>query len=249
MRITTLGTSHGNPTHCRFNSSTLIEAGGHSYLVDSGEPVTALMIRAEKDFDALKAIFITHMHGDHVAGLPSLIKMLMKYRNKSKSAYVFLSEEEAIPGLGVWLKAQHIKWPSPIVSLKTAKPGVVFQDDTVQVEAVPTRHLEHVEFPISFAYVFRNEDKRVIFTGDLRGDFSDFPSAARDVPCDLCLCESTHYPTETAIPILADAPIGKLILCHVGDEWHGHGEDKLRKLLDKLPYPAEIANDGDVFEL
>ena len=132
MRITTLGTSHGNPTHCRFNSSTLIEAGGHSYLVDSGEPVTALMIRAEKDFDALKAIFITHMHGDHVAGLPSLIKMLMKYRNKSKSADVFLSEEEAIPGLEVWLKAQHIKWPSPIVSLKTAKPGVVFQDDTVQ---------------------------------------------------------------------------------------------------------------------
>ena len=48
MRITTLGTSHGDPTYCRFNSSNLIEIAEASYLIDAGAPVDALLVRAAK---------------------------------------------------------------------------------------------------------------------------------------------------------------------------------------------------------
>ena len=67
MQITTLGTSHGDHTYCRFNSSTLFETGGRSYLVDSGEPVNGLMIRAGKPFAALRAVVVTHMHAPNLA--------------------------------------------------------------------------------------------------------------------------------------------------------------------------------------
>ena len=36
MRLTTLGTSHGDPTECRFSASTLVQTGGAGYLVDAG---------------------------------------------------------------------------------------------------------------------------------------------------------------------------------------------------------------------
>ena len=44
MRITTLGTSHGDPTATSFQSSILLETGGGFYLFDAGEPVSALLI-------------------------------------------------------------------------------------------------------------------------------------------------------------------------------------------------------------
>ena len=67
-KIITLGTSHGDPTCCRFNSSTLFKIGEASYLIDAGAPANALMIRHGFKLHDLKAIFITHMHEDHVGG-------------------------------------------------------------------------------------------------------------------------------------------------------------------------------------
>lgn len=252
MRITTLGTSHGDPTYCRFNSSTLVETGGRLYLIDSGEPITALLVRAGKNFDALKAVFVTHMHGDHVGGLSSLIKMLIKYPQEGKHTDFFIPEEEAIPPLEAWIKAQHIEWPSPVISLKVVKTGAIYEDGMVTVKAEPSTHLRQLEYPVMFAafsYVFRAEGKTIVFTGDLSADFSDFPPSARNSPCDLCVCEATHYPPEKAIPILKNAPIKRLVVSHIGDNWHGDGEKKLREWLDRLPYPAEIAHDGNVFEI
>ena len=245
MRLTTLGTSHGDPTYCRFNSSNLVESGGYSYLIDVGEPVAALLVRAKKDFNALKAVFITHMDDDHVDGITSLIKMLIKHSQAGNCTKIFMPEEIAIPPLEAWLKVLRIVWPSPVVLLKTVKPGLVYRDGVIEVEAVPTEHLRHPEHPVSFAYIVRSEGKTVVFTGDLRADFSDFPVCA----CDLCVCEATHYAPETAVPILKSAPIKRLIVSHIGNEWHGAGEADLRRWLAGLPYPAEIAHDGRAFEI
>ncbi|MFQ5810020.1 MAG: MBL fold metallo-hydrolase, partial [Armatimonadota bacterium] len=235
MLITTLGTSHGNHTYCRFHSSTLFEIGDRSYLLDAGDPAAALMIRAGKDFDRLKAIFITHMHEDHVSGLPGMIKALLTYPQDGKHTDVFLSEASAEAGLDAWLTAQHLPWPSDAVTVHTTGPGDVFDDGVLHVAAEPTQHMEHPDFPISFAYILRAEGKRVVYTGDLSADFSDFPRAAQDEPCDVCICEVTHYDPRAALPTLAGSPIGRLILTHVHDPWHGEGEDELREIISGLP--------------
>ena len=65
MKIITLGTSHGDPTVTRFNSSTLFQIGTADYLVDAGAPVNALLIRRNIPLSALRAVFITHQHEDH----------------------------------------------------------------------------------------------------------------------------------------------------------------------------------------
>jgi ribonuclease BN (tRNA processing enzyme) len=245
MMITTLGTSHGDHTYSRFNYSTLFETGNNAYLVDAGAPVEALLIRSGKQFKNLKAVFVTHMHNDHVGGLAGLVKAFIKYPQDGQYAQFYLPEEAGIEGLSGWLKAQHLPCPSDLYSLHTTTEGPVFSDDKLSVRAVRTHHFD---FP-SYAYILEADGKRIVHTGDLAADFSDFPEIVRDEPCDLCICESTHFNMKKALDVLRTCPIKKLIFTHVSNLWHGDGEKKLIALLKDMPFSCAIAHDGDTFSL
>ena len=249
MLITTLGTSHGDHTYCRYNTSTLFETQGQAYLVDCGEPVSASMVRSEKPFDTLRAVFVTHGHADHVGGLPNLIKFIVKYPRQTPPLQVFVPEEEIGRGLGSWLQSVHVKWPHPSVELQTLKTGPVFDDGVLRVTTLPTQHMAHFSCP-SYGFLLEAEGKRVVVSGDLKGDFSDFPKLPQNEPCDLCLCELTHYDPAVAVPILKPCPIKRMVFHHIHNPWHGEdGEARAREILAPLPYPIEIAHDGDTFEV
>lgn len=250
VRIITLGTSHGDPTRCRFNSSTLLKIGEDLYLIDAGAPVNALMIRYGLTLQKLKTILITHMHEDHVGGLSGMIKSLVKYPCDGQHTDIFLPEPSAIDGLMGWMRSMHRMCSEKLLTFKVAEPGVVFNDENLQVTALPTRHFENEQqgFP-SYGYQFDIKDKRIIYTGDLKHDFSDFPVVAMNQPSDLCVCECTHFDMKLARNVLSGCPTKRMIFNHVADSWHGEGEEKLLKILNTLPFPCEIAHDGDEFEL
>lgn len=107
VKIITLGTSHGDPTLSRFNSSTLFEINDKLYLIDAGAPANALMIRKGLILQKLQAIFITHMHEDHVGGLPGLIKSLIKRPAAEQHTDIFLPEAVAIDRLIGWMQCMH----------------------------------------------------------------------------------------------------------------------------------------------
>jgi len=250
MIITTLGTSHGDPTYCRFNSSTLFRIGGNKYLVDAGMPVDALMIRSGKDVNILKGVFITHMHHDHVGGLPGLIKTLIKWKREDQHTDIFMPERNAVAGLQTWLGAMHVAYPSEVVDLHVAEVGEIYNDGLLSVKAVGNEHLSvGPERFTSFSYVLEAEGRRVVYTGDLSSDFSDFPQIAQNEPCDLCICEAAHYDMDDALAALSTFPIKKLIFNHIGNRWHGDGESELEKLVSRLPFPCEIAHDGGEYEI
>jgi ribonuclease Z len=75
MDLQFLGTSSGVPTKARNVSATaLIEASGKTwYLVDCGEGTQHQLLRTSLSVRDLRAIFITHVHGDHCFGLPGLL--------------------------------------------------------------------------------------------------------------------------------------------------------------------------------
>ncbi len=250
MKITTLGTSHGDPTLTRFNTSTLLETGANGYLFDAGGPTSALLIRRRFDLNRLKAIFITHMHEDHYAGLSGIIKHQVKKSAPEVTTTIYLPEAEAKEAIHNFVAAAHRPIPESKIVYDLITPGPFYDDGALRLTAVPTRHFgnENRDFP-SYAFVVEAEGKKLLYTGDLRSDFNDFPEAACE-PGMTCFCELTHYRLEDALPVFRRLPLVRLVFTHIGDYWQEKGaEERFRTMTAGLPYPASIADDGDEFIL
>ena len=78
MNITFLGTSSGVPTLTRNVSSLALKLPQKSdiWLFDCGEGTQHQLMKSKLKSSQIKKIFITHMHGDHIYGLPGLLATL-----------------------------------------------------------------------------------------------------------------------------------------------------------------------------
>ena len=78
MQVTFLGTSSGVPTRARNVSAVALRLPQRSelWLFDCGEGTQHQFLRSDLRVSQLRRIFVTHMHGDHVFGLPGLLASL-----------------------------------------------------------------------------------------------------------------------------------------------------------------------------
>ena len=78
MNITFLGTSSGVPSLTRNVSSLALKLSQSSevWLFDCGEGTQHQIMKSNIRSSQIKKIFITHMHGDHIYGLPGLLATL-----------------------------------------------------------------------------------------------------------------------------------------------------------------------------
>lgn len=74
--VHTLGCGSARPSLRHNPSSTVINHRGNLFMIDCGEGAQLAFMKQRLSFSRLRHIFLTHLHGDHVFGLPGLIGTL-----------------------------------------------------------------------------------------------------------------------------------------------------------------------------
>ena len=73
VELTFFGTSSGAPTITRNQQGLSVRLGGETWLFDCGEATQHRMMDTHVTPGSIRRIFISHLHGDHVFGLPGLL--------------------------------------------------------------------------------------------------------------------------------------------------------------------------------
>ncbi len=72
IKLTLLGTGAPVPSIERFGPSILVEAGGQKLLFDCGRGTAQRIWQLKIPLGKIDALFLTHLHSDHVVGIPDL---------------------------------------------------------------------------------------------------------------------------------------------------------------------------------
>lgn len=241
MKITFIGSSHGVPEPNRKCTCIMIEVGANVYFIDMGAPAIDELRTRGISIDAVKGVFITHMHGDHTDGLIQFIDLITWYF-KTPNPAIHLPILEAAKVIDNWLKVT-LNGAEKDIDYREVKEGPLFDDGVIKVTAIATQHCHK-----SYAYLIEAEGVTVLFTGDLRNPGVDFPAVATEKTLDLLVCESAHFPATDYLPVLEKCDVKKVYVTHYSDKFLASVLE-LQAALKEKDIPSVKATDNLQIEL
>ena len=245
MKVTFLGTGDGVPTKDRFCSSAIVEVNGSTYMIDAGAPVTDLLLRHGKDINSLKAVFLTHHHGDHCNGLLGLLE-ICSWAFREADFDIYASEQRVIDAFTTTADIMADLFKPDRLRFHLGHEGLVYQDENVKITYFPTLHCHPRP---CYSVLVEAEGKKVLFSGDLSNYLAreDFPKYVLENKVDLFVLEFAHFNTKHVGPYLPNVKTDRLYLNHINPLFYSMAEEIRDK--NDLPYPVVLACDGDVIDL
>jgi ribonuclease Z len=214
VRLVFLGTGTGEPSADRSASGLAFLAGERSVLIDAGDGVAGNWLRHVGTSDDLSAVILTHLHADHVSGLPYLLQGLhLSGREQPLRLY---SPPGTYPGLAAWLRTVRLD-PEGLgfeIQWRGLAPGEV-RLGPVTVEPVPNTHLaaDADGNDQSYSLLLRCGGFNAAYSSDL-GGLSDLePLLGPDL--DVLIVEATHFPPEELVEYIGGRPPGRLVFTHI----------------------------------
>jgi ribonuclease Z len=156
-----LGTGAGVPAKLRNVTSIalkLLEERGAVWLFDCGEATQHQILHTSLKPRRIEKIFITHLHGDHIYGLPGLLGSRSFQGGDSELTVYGPKGIKQFIEVSLSISQTHLKYPLRIVEIEE---GVIFEDEGFRVEA---KELQHA-LP-TFGFRVEEKDKR----GELQVD-------------------------------------------------------------------------------
>ena len=178
LKVTLLGTGSPQPRIERFGPSTLVEAGGQKLLIDCGRGSSQRIWQMHISLSAVTAIFLTHLHSDHIVGVPDLWltgwlppvyghrtqpfriwgpagtkRMMAKLKEAYQADIEFRLNDEKNPPDGIAVVAEDIS------------QGVVYERDGLKVTAFD---VDHRPIEPAFGYRIDYAGHSVVLSGDTR---------------------------------------------------------------------------------
>lgn len=138
--VTILGAASAKPSANRHQSSQLVNHSGQYFLVDAGEGVQHRLMKVGVNPLRLTAVFISHLHGDHLFGLFPMISTLgLMGRKRPLHIYAPNPFGEILEYHKRYFDTE---LPYEVVwhELKTTQNELLFENGVLEVWSVPLRH-------------------------------------------------------------------------------------------------------------
>jgi transposase len=176
----------------RHQAAYLVQAGSTSFLLDCGATTLAVLQRTPSLIPAIDTILISHLHGDHFAGIPFLLLHYTYDRPRRRALRIAgpPGTEERVWSLFRAMYQDAWRQPLPFtLEFIEMPPGVSRTIDTIGVE--PFR-VPHQENEVSLGLTVNVEGRRILYSGDT-GWTEEL--VARSENTDLFICECCFFET------------------------------------------------------
>src|SRR5919205_2773038 len=223
MKLQLLGTGDAFGSGGRLNTCFLVTAPATRFLIDFGATSMVALNRYGTDPNSSDTVFIPHLHGAHLGGLPFLL--LHAHFVARRTAPLMLVGP---PGFEARLKkAMEVFFPDSSRNdyrfervVRELAPGT---RATVGAVAVTAHEVKHPSGAPSLALRFEIEDRVLAFSGDTEWVDALIPIARES---DLFVCESytydrsvpNHLAFETLRRHLAEIRPKRLIITHMSKD-------------------------------
>lgn len=252
-----LGTGPGIPVRGKSCTSVLLRTPRARVLLDAGEPCSLRLREADIPVSAIDAVVITHGHSDHTGGLPMLLQAAW-LAPREKPLPVYLPGALIAP-LRAWLDAVFLPpsllgFPLVFHPWQAGVPAAVAPE--VTITPFPTTHLEGLRKIIDpsaaaagrfevFGLAIAADGRRLVVSSDL-GAPGDLSSSLAD-PCDVLVCELSHFPPGELFSFLRGRAVGTLVLTHLAPGLAGREEEIAAQARAALPGLSRIVvpRDGE----
>lgn len=266
--VTILGSAAGLPLLDRACAGAALDVGGPVYLFDVGAGVATRWIDpplrrhyqlppatgSDHGLDpyAIRDVFISHAHVDHIGDLPELISVLRLFA-KRDATFRFANDNAFrvhMPGAATgplrdWLKATGVgtKHLPFAVYFRPLRLGSVLEDEHIHVTALPSHHTG----PNADAFSFRVRvgGRTMVYTGDVTlADVEDLGPGI-----DLLVTEGAHFKLDALLDVLRRLLPRKVVVTHLHPTLFGSVDAAQEALRDAVGDDAWIATDGFRVEL
>ena len=237
FKVTLLGTGTPPPLMNRFGPATLVQVGGKTFLFDAGRGATQRMWQIKAPFGKLDALILTHLHSDHVVGIPDIWLtgwLRGPYGRRDEPLRILgpAGTEDMMTHLQAayaWdvntrVEDQKMSREAAGLSATDVAPGVVYEADGVTITAFANNHGELID--PSLGYRIDYDGRSVVISGDTKR-VQSLVDAATGV--DLLV----HSIGAAKPELLAAAPIWRAIMAH-----HIEPEDAGRVFAETAPKMA-----------
>ncbi|UCF86811.1 MAG: MBL fold metallo-hydrolase [Nitrospiraceae bacterium] len=248
MKLVILGSGTAVPSLKRSAPAYYLEGEGREILMDCGSGTVLQLERIGRSYKSIDAVFITHTHPDHVAGLLPLIHGLI-------ATPLFKMEKDLLlvgpEGFTKYYR-KHIE--SVFGKVKTSFIRVVEIEDKLDFPPFHIFSTQTVHVKNSIAFRFESGIKSVVFTGD--ADFDQgIISLSRGVDILIADCafpesmkkQGHMTPRECGI-VAKKSGVKKLILSHL-HPLPVHDIDKLKECREVFQGDVQLAEDLMEFNL
>ena len=218
FELTVLGSNSALPKVNRFSTAQILNVSEQLFLIDCGEGTQIQLRRYKIKFSKINHIFISHLHGDHIYGLPGLISTFnLLGRKKSLNIYCHSRFEKILSTLLNSLEG-HINFKIVYHYTDTKEKILIFENKIVTVEAFPLKHkvpttgflfkekqqlptlrrdkLEYYNIPIALrkdikeGSDYTTPDSKIIPNSEL--------TKKAEIPRSYAFCSDTQYSSKTA---------------------------------------------------